>query len=339
MASSSNPSTTAGSAMMVVTLPFPWPPLTPKLIHESTLVDGFARVLANPNGTLRAELQRREEIIAVDSCVLVMNLPIPEALLINWEYPKLVMYFSRHIVASNTNEKPICGPLIVTPRLPIYRVDHSEASAHAIVKRRGKFMGTHSKPGRRAAGEDYLFGTLRDERAQIVELLALINNGATYHARGLAARLRLLIAGGRKLGLLQQCAAALDEPLTLYVGPQTKVNSDRYPEVENAIILASASSPDAIANNAIDIDVWLKLPALWIRPKGYTNEEILADIGNTIGAHADSDVEPTVDMLRSNASGLSTGVPTDLLINYLCHVGRIAVALCDYVIERKELRQ
>jgi hypothetical protein len=102
--------------------------------------------------------------------------------------------------------------------------DFSAKNARAISRRAGRLQGIHPKPGTQHGGATYLLDSLKDEIAQLQSLIASVKRGETFHARGIAARLRLLLLRDGQNPLLQTTAATKDLPLIAYTAanPQLK---------------------------------------------------------------------------------------------------------------------
>lgn len=250
---------------------------------------------------------------------------------VTWARAELNIYLGGRCAGSTNPRNVKLKSFNVVPHIPIHVVDHSAASKKAIERRRHTFGGTHPKPNRRHGGREYLFRSLSDEFAQIRDLLSLMSAGQLHHAPGLAARIRLLIVAGNPLPLMQQCAASIDEPLTLYVGPQQTVDPDHPLTPTTAVINAFPVGPSPISNNPVDLDVWLGLPAIWMDGRILTNRDALKQIGDTVGSHLDVDIQPSIDLLRQQ----KVMGQHDLMTMYLSQVGAVVMSLCEYLLERR----
>ena len=98
--------------------------------------------------------------------------------------------------------------------------DYSEKNKLAVLTRRDRLAGFHRIPGKKTIDEDYNFKKLEAETLQVRDLIALIQQGAQHHVSGLGTRIRLLIAIGTPMPLLQLCAALLSEPLIVFTVPR-----------------------------------------------------------------------------------------------------------------------
>ena len=98
-----------------------------------------------------------------------------------------------------------------------------------------------------------------------------------------------------------------------------------------SIFLSISATPNVFCLNPIDLDVWLALAAGTAQSQKFTNEELLAAIGSTIGAHVDPDLHPYVEAVREMKSGHS-GVTQEMLAHYLLQVGGASLALSQDVL-------
>jgi hypothetical protein len=213
-------------------------------------------------------------------------------------------------------------------------IERTLLNAEYKSRRENKLSLLHAPPGRRRVSSDETFETLRAEIAQISDILNLIEQGRLYHAVGLSARIRLMVCSGRPLPLLQLCAALIEEPLNVYVPPITTRNGPVLPLDGVSFALLASASPSSLAKNLADLDVWLASPASVVQGKNLSQKDLLAQIGNTIGAHFDRDADPSVDALRSLKRATPVGQAKPW-IDYLCAVARTIVALAAQLLDAR----
>ena len=196
-----------------------------------------------------------------------------------------------------------------------------------MVGRRKRYATFQPKPGTHAGGLDYLFRGLREEAAQLRDLLDLVQSGKRAHVRGLAARLRLLLHREGQVPVLPAAAAAKDAALIVY----TNGNPNTQTPLAPALVMiggALSAVPTPMCPNPIDLDVWLGLTAIEIGGKKLPNEKVLVDLGNTLGSHLDLNIQPSVVSLRANSVGIA-GTLEDSLTRYITEVAGVVLVLCE----------
>jgi hypothetical protein len=306
--------------MSMAAMPWPWPPKDNVVLTRADLEDGVFTLSFDISGKLRCQIRNEQQTIEVASCYLMVLWPnIYTYVTVTWDWPDIEIFVEKqHLVGSNARSGLIPNQFLIVGGKPNPNLfDFSACNAKAMTRRHGRFAG--SQP----SDQTNLFQALSNEVKQLSDLLALIDGGATHHVAGIAARLRMLVADGDPLPLLQLCAASIGKPLMIYTGPHPRggfPQDDLAPSQGWATLLASSATE--YLRNPIDVDVWLDLEGLRVGGKTTTNRSALRHIGNTVGAHFDAQVHPTVQMLRSVwvANG---GTQFDLLIQYLFVIARV----------------
>jgi hypothetical protein len=244
------------------------------------------------------------------------------------------MVVGTSIVASIEAPEMVPNEVNIVNGVPSDRKDFTLLSAEYKSRREKKLSLSRSTPERRRVSLDETFDALQAEIDQFADLLNLIEQGRLHHSVGLSARIRLMVCSGRPLPLLQLCAASIEEDLTVYVPPITTDEGPDLPLDGISFALLASTSPSALAKNPADLDVWLASPASVVRGKHLSQKDLLAQIGNTIGAHFDRDADPSVDALRS----LETGAQLKPWIDYLCAVARMTIALASRLLVARSQR-
>ena len=196
----------------------------------------------------------------------------------------------------------------------------------AAQEARGKLLSERNpKVNRRIGSSKDWFKELAEQIHQLEDLVRLIRVGKSHNVRALSGSLRLLIAMGRPMPLLQLCAAANGAPLTAFTllaevdlspfGPTSLANLD---------ILPTASGP---FRNPTDLDVYLDLQGGFANGKEYSHRQLIRAVGDTIGAHIDPDIDPVVDMMRSTQSVATGGQKWDMLAIYLVGLAEVVISL------------
>ena len=209
-------------------------------------------------------------------------------------------------------------------------IDLSEKNEAALSRRAGRLESW------RIAGGDpkvaaYVYAALQDEVGQLRDLLALIKRGAEHHVPGVAARVRLLVTGS-PMGLLQFAAALKAYPLVLYT------TSEPFREVDQKALyglnLSGSPTPRGSDINPVDLDVWLRTPALVIHGKDLSVSNLITQIGNTVGAHLDLDVLDLVAAMTRRPS--LTGSRYNDIGAFMSRLAVVLVALGEQVLAAPE---
>jgi len=190
-------------------------------------------------------------------------------------------------------------------------------------------MGSHVPPGRRPADDGHIFSALSDEILQLEDLVSHLRAGKLHHAKGISSRLRLLVATGDPLPLLQMCAAIKNLPLIVYTEPHPSKAVIDGASVSLGISLWSVPTDEG--TNPVDLDVWLELPWGQLGDKPRTHRRVITDLGDTIGSHFDRGILPSVDALRSGKTEIR-GIRQDFLLSYLLRVSDVAIKLARTVV-------
>ncbi len=339
MMSPSNHENPAGAFATWIALPWPWPiDRSIALVHHS-FRNAALKVICEPPDRIRVDLYevgKSGPTMSVLSCPISAVEPPFVFLATSFELANaLFVVINDTVVASSdaSQEVPDHYPVPKrreTPASP--REDFSKESATAIRRRRDTASGTHRHPNKVPGDDAYIRGQLLNEAKQLKDLLELLEGGGIHHAAGLAARLRLLVADGRPLPLLQLAAAEVNADLTVYTcaRPREPVPMPLAPEL--FVSFEVSGQPSAIYNNPIDLDVWLSLHAATAKGRGYAHRETIKAIGNTAGAHIDRDIHPLVSALRSTKSAAIGGEEYDLVVDYVRHLAIVALGLSQKII-------
>ena len=333
-----------GSVICSVGLPRPWPPVFP-FVFRQQLEGGHFLLEVGINSRLRSTIYQHSNgldsiAIRAETCPIEPNGFETAIISIIWELPRnMKIWVNGHLLAcTDGSEDPLLTYRIENipnpdGSLPIqHRYDFSNKNARAIERRRGRLQGLQPKPGRVFGGQSYLIESLEAESCQLRSLIALMNKGETFHAAGLAARLRLLLLREGQYPLLQTTAALWDLPLIAYTAADPVMPIPIIPT--QAVMLAdiSPSATTAYAN-PVDIDAWLALRSIQIETSILSHEKVIAEIGNTFGSHLDSNLVPSVVTLRSGSLEIGK-LSFSMLADYLTKVGIAVLALSEFVLAR-----
>ena len=255
----------------------------------------------------------------------------------SFEVPHLLFVMMNDaLIASLEAPQDVASHYDIPERKPVPKAEREDFSLEneaAQRRRRDTSVGTHPDPRRIPGDAGYVREQLVNEVQQIQDLIELIDKGGIHHGAGLAARLRLLIAEGKPLPLLQLAAAAVDAPLIVFTCAKPR---DPIPMPLSPVFVSFeiSSAPALVYENPIDLDVWLDLHAAVEDGKRYSHKQAIKAIGNTAGAHIDRDIHPLVAMLRSTKSAAVGGSEYDLVLDYVRHLAIIALQLSRGILAR-----
>lgn len=324
--------TDAGTTIGPVNLPDEWPSAEPFLFGEITLADGVLEIGSFTPGTIGARLIRwiGNDGLLIDEATSpiierIVNAPI--TISIAWSEAR---FSSFRIKGTELLGTEVATIILDTPPSTDRGTDYSAANEKARNDRYHGLRGRPTNPNIIGGGRDFMLAALADEAHQIEDLLRLLAEGRDHHLPGLAARVRLMVYGGRKrtYGLLQHCAAFDQLPLILF--------ADRHPEapvpLDDALVfhLIGAGKADPVFCNPIDLDVWLQMPALTIARQSFNHLDAINEIGNTIGAHRDDGIGPVAHALQIVRSG--SGQRYRDVERYVIAVAKILLELSRFVL-------
>ena len=325
--------TEEGTTFLFVEMPWPWPPRKPFLARHE-LSDGYLAFAVGADRALRGAVIKRDGdkervVSSAITCPLVVAPGACAAIFVTWIKQGVMT-----VMIDNTDVTWPCGlpcfSLANASSDPSKHFDFLGKNAKAITRRRGAFLSLQMRPGTEAGGLDYLFEGLKEEADQLRDLLNLVENGHRAHARGLAARLRLLLHRQGQNPVLQTAASAKNASLIVY----TNANPTLKLPITPAIGFYSANlrpTPTPKFPNPIDIDVWLNLPAIHIGETILCHNKVIADLGNTVGSHLELNIMPSVTSLRRLSIGVSDELETGF-VYYIRMVARCVLVLCDKLI-------
>ena len=326
-----------GASGFLLTINQPWPPTSNSVVFSAKVKDGELTVTLIPPGRILARVVHDEIAMEVTSSILQISGPISELCLLGWEYPNtLAIHLGHSLIASLREPRRVPTIVVIPPlRRHTQQRDFTDQNGRAQVARKGRLAGSHRKPGRLHEGSEYLFNSLQEEVAQLRDLLKLVEAGNSYHVRGIASRIRLLIIDGDPLPLLQMCAATIEEPLTMFTAayPTRKLSLPLGIHPQFRLIFNGNATQLPHLLNPIDLDVWLGLGAAQIGAASITNRNLLKAIGDTVGSHLDRDVHFSISMLRQIVGDVPAG-QLDMLVQYVCRSADLTVQLSDRILLR-----
>lgn len=295
------PSTiTDATVYLELTVPAPWPPAVDVFLGRIETLDAAAEFVALSEGRL---LIRVKDAYGADVHELKSRpLNVGTA-----PWFKLAAAWDRGGLRAFTDGQTLYGE---SGDLPIRLLDRqtSSGASHTEVEearhKRQELVHRPVRDGCLRLPRDDLRAALRAELDQLDDIFELIFVGRRHHVRGLAARLRLLIATPTRMSipLLQLVAAHDDQHLPVRASPNLDGLSDA------SFISPSQAAPASIGEaGSTDLDHWLTSIAARVNGNVYTQNQVLRAVSDTIGAHHDPDVEPLVEELRKHLSGAPSG--------------------------------
>jgi hypothetical protein len=330
-----------GTIVIPGTLPKPWPPDAPTILRNN-FDDGYLLIEIGVHDRIRASVYKLLKAgsyyycaLQGETCPIEINDDRPTVVLgVVWVLPNaLAIYLNGAVLCSLDASHGVALQSFKVERRPDHLdgtpppIDFSIKNEKALSRRAGKFGTLQNDP----RVKTHLLNSLQAEVAQLCSLLQMIGMGETFHARGLAARLRLLLLRQGQRPLLQAAAAVKGVPLVAYTqrNPLGKLPTTPF----SVVCFGDISGvPTAMLKNPIDIDVWLDQTGMYIGDKTIPHEKLIADLGNTIGSHLDINVLPSVVILRSSEN-LSSEVPIDGLVRYLADLASVVVTLGQSVLD------
>lgn len=328
--------TDAGTAILSVGLPDEWPGAPLFLCAEIALADGVLEIGSFTSGTIGARLIRwaGDDGLLIDeatSPTIERIVDAPVTISIVWSEARFSTFrINGAELLGNKVERIVLDTEPSTDR----GTDYSAANEKVRHDRYHGLRGGNAGRDMIGGGRDFMLAALADEARQIEDLLRLLADGRDYHLPGLAARVRLLVHGSRTqtYGLLQHCAGLGRLPLILF--------ADRQPEarapLDDALVfhLVGAGKADPVFCNPIDLDLWLKMPAITIAQQSFSHLAVIKEIGDTIGAHRDNGVGPLAHALQTVRS---SDVPKYRDVQrYITEVATILLELSRYVLAQSK---
>jgi hypothetical protein len=278
-------------------------------------------------------------LLTVTSCPLSIERSTRLILTVTWCLPGSIdIFVNKMHLTSMSEELEMAKTFIVPSQNSIKKHDFSQENALVIDGRHQRLVGHQPIPRRTRQGSAYMKAALESEALQVRDLLSLIRQDALHHVLGLASRLRLLVADGNPLPLLQHCAGAVKAPLIAYTDSTDGALRDAAAEKGFDLWRGPnlAAKPRGLLINAVDIDVWLRAHAARAFGRDYTHREIIYTIGNTVASHVDYDLPDVILELKSLRSQFNiTNAPQDLLIMYVLQVAKVALSLVEAVVQHE----
>lgn len=329
-------STKVGTIIVSAGLPEKWPSAEPFLFAEIALADGVLEIGSFTIGTIGARLIRwaGDDGLLIDeatSPIITRVMDAAVTISIQWSKARFSTFRINGVELLGNEVATI---ILDTPPSTDRGTDYSASNEKARNYRHRGLPQRPPNPNTVGGGQDFMLAALTDEVRQIEDLIGLLANGGEHHLPGLAARVRMMVHGGsgRKYGLLQHCAAYDSLPLTVF--------ADRQPEarapLDDALVfhLVGAGKADDVFCNPVDLDVWLKMPAITISGRPSSHFEVITEIGNTIGSHRDDGMRQLAHALQVVRSG--DGPRYRDVQRYITEVATILLELSRYVLAQSK---
>ena len=163
---------------------------------------------------------------------------------------------------------------------------------------------------------------LIEELDALEDLLGLVRKGALHHLPGVAVSLRKLVTRGKGNQILRDIASILRQQLIVYAGPGATRFPEGVPLPTHHLTKTLAGHLTPGCTRRTDLESWLSETGYSGGGLARTNEQILSDIADKIGAHSDYDVGKLVTFLRQLNLGGEQGI-----INFLLMVADVTLSL------------
>lgn len=284
----------------------PWPPEEDALVHQADIPLGTTRIWLTSDRRARVELLSdvRVSILSGD-LGLEPKTTYAFALRVR-PGPDLALCISGSFVARSDDPDLQSQGHNLKPQAAAPITDFTQDNEAAIIARAEELAKVIPRADRRSMPPSYLAEGLQRELNQLQDLVGLYLNGRFDHIFGIAARVRILAARGRTMHpILQGLAAHIDVPLMMHAREHSPLSMPPTHGYFGSWAPTSTIDPSA---REVDLDVWLNLEGAATAKKQYTNLQILAAIGNTVGAHFDPELEPLVELLESHHTTTEVGV-------------------------------
>ncbi len=214
------------TVLVAVTPPWPWPPSAP--LSSQHRIQNNALVL-NIGKFNRIEARSYKGIICSHNCTSY-SISCPIATERGALFHVLVRY-SSGILDIFLNGKKITFPSLLPAFFVVKKrfdfniqktqfsiTDFSIKNQRARRKRADRFQSIWKENSYGETERRYLFNSLRDEISQLKDLITLVKNGNSSHARGIMSRSRLLLNRKGQTPVLQMAAAAIELRVNIIYG-------------------------------------------------------------------------------------------------------------------------
>lgn len=286
---------------------------------------------ADTEGRLLVQVRNTQGDLIVEdqSAIIRMEERIPIKLCIGSDKHALKIAVNGKFILYRNGAEEIPAVVVIERPPPMALKDFSLDNATQIKARRERVLSWGAYPGKKRGNTDFVLKGVETALKQLRDFLAAIQGGSYHHVESLIGLLRMLIAQGQPLPLLQLAAGLVDLPLIVYgeASPPTK-------GPDGSIYCCGGSCfpiADEIHPNPVDLDVWLNQFWGHLDGQSRTHKEVLNDLGNTRGAHFSWDIHKAETVLRAIQTGFG-GKREELIAGYLLPIGRSVLGLCEFVL-------
>jgi hypothetical protein len=179
--------------------------------------------------------------------------------------------------------RPEMAPL---ERLDIVTLERDGVALAAAFGQRARWRAERKREGLLEEIKVRRLADLRRETVALGDLLQLMASDRIAHAGGLAAALRKLIGIGKGNGILRDVAAAYRLPLEVVTS--LSITEDTPFSQEAQYVLSDLSlEPTTFLRRTTDLDAWLQQHGAQLGGGAMTNQEVVAEFADKIGAHVD----------------------------------------------------
>jgi len=331
--SDEGPSIRSGALVIEFMPSWPWPNAEDSLVASQFFRDGRAYLHALTSGKIQLTVAdiNSNILLQAETCHLEMPERYSLTVGVSWDLPNRWSFYINGQSTGSSDEQKSSVLLERKNSSSHVREDFSTENQNALTRRREKLAGAADKAGRIKNTQEEIRKSVLDEILQIQDLITLVKSGEKHHLKGLSARIRLLIAMGKPLPLLQLYAAMTEKPLIVYTDQRPSRVLPYEPWNSFSISIWDEPTDDDI--NPIDLDVWLDLKVSQRIDKSYQSHRVtLRDIGDTIGAHLDLYRHPTIPAFEAVNSEL-TGDTLTFMEAYLIQIASTSIGLAKKLVQ------
>lgn len=259
---------------------------------------------------LRVSLGNEEETLRSPN--IVLDRPTEVKLVFAWQSWGLHIC-SNGLELARSGVEPNMSAAILLPARRKRCIENIDAlNEDALRKRTHMAILPEAGKYRRRAPPEHLSQRLREELAQLDDLLTLFAMGKRHQLAGISTRVRLLIAHARQQRPLIQAVAAQKSVALMVAAEAPPVRG--FPAAQEALgFHAPPAAADAFSDDLVDLDVWLGWEGAVANGLSFTNNEVLRSFADTRGAHIDPHTHILVDILEQYPFGSSNAMETWLI--------------------------
>lgn len=338
-----------GSLFIVMSLPYPWPPATARLLCAGELSGEECHITALSDGRLVLQLIRSARSFTSQPIDANYNHVRPCLLMAKWSGSNLSLEISGHQLLEDQ-------PGVATIKLPSIpevpkEISINDVNAIAecqiwIQNRQLKFSGNRSpRPNRRNKSTYEQANDLQASIYRLRDLQQGVLAGRSHLLGTLAGELRACVYWVKDSQpdrnyspLLLRMANLAELPLPVYLVPKTPTP----PVLDEAEIRhVPANAPrihrQFLTDKVFDLQESLRTSVLWLGPapqRKITALDLIVELAHTMGAsHYDEDASEFLEIMRTMRSG-----EYDQVTIFICRTAEAIISLSEWVLSELKIR-